>query len=365
MIWFLLFSWCKDSVFYAKAKNRLQSIRLEWFLQYICEEIKFIQPFLLLMSIVIRSNSFGQVLIHIGIVVLASAIMLLSLFYNYLPFITNHNETIVVPNLIGVSVENIEKKLKDAGFEVVVQDTVYSKDYQPFTILDQKPAAGTKVKQGRKIYLVISPKTPPKVKMPKLEGMSYQMAIAKLKTLQLEIGAIRFKSDIAKDAILGQEINGRPVKENEMVQVGTSIDLIVGSGVGDEEFDVPQLEGLTIEQAKQTLETYDLQLGHVTEDPNAEEPAGTIIKQSPPARLEADDIPFYDEDGKPLTKKEREEMRRKKQAQNPDAANKPKKKKYGKDEFDPRPRNKIRAGEIVDITISTNPNAKVQEEEKK
>jgi len=316
------------------------------------------------MSVLIRSNSISQVFVHIGIVVLTFAIILLIIFYNYLPFVTKHNETITVPNLVGVSVENIESKLQEAGFELIVQDTIYSKEYQPFTIIDQKPVAGTKVKQGRKIYLIISPKTPPKVRMPKLDGLSYQMGIAKIKTMQLEVGAIRFRPDIAKDAILGQEINGRPVKENELVQVGTTIDLVVGSGVGDEEIDVPDMEGLSLEDAKSVLETNGLQLGHITENPNADEPNGVVIRQSPPARLEADDIPYYDEEGKPLTKKQREEMRRKKQASNPDGAKLPKK-RYGKDDFDPRPRNKIRAGEIVDLTISTNPNGGAKKEEEK
>ncbi|GAB4131121.1 MAG: hypothetical protein OHK0045_21320 [Raineya sp.] len=320
------------------------------------------------MSIVIRSNSFLQVLLHLGIVLLATLLILLFVFYQYLPIITNHNETLAVPNLIGANVGDLEKKLSEAGFELVVQDTIYSKEYRPYSVLEQKPAAGTQVKVGRKIYVVISPKTPPKVKMPELRGLSYQMAIAKIKTLQLELGAIRFKPDIARDAVLGQEIAGVPIKKDEYVQVGTSIDLVIGSGVGDEEFDMPELEGLSLEEAKKILEANDLQLGHITEDPNAEEASGIVVRQSPPARLEADKVPLYDEDGKPLTKAEREKIRKEmeaKQGANKNEEELKKKKKYKKGEFDPRPRNKIRAGEIVDITISTNPNGKAPEVEEK
>ena len=320
------------------------------------------------MSIVIRSNSFLQVILHISTVLLASALILLFVFYNYLPIVTNHNETIAVPNLVGVNVGDLEKKLQEAGFEMVVQDTVYSKDYRPHTVLEQKPVAGTQVKVGRKIYVVISPKTPPKVKMPELRGLSYQMAIAKIKTLQLEVGAIRFKPDIARDAVLGQEIAGLPIKKDEYVQVGTSVDLVIGSGVGDEEFDMPDIEGLSLEEAKKVLEANDLQIGNITEDPSAEEMKGIVIKQSPPARLEADKVPLYDEDGKPLTKAEREKLRKEmeaKQGGNKTEDNTKKKKRYKKGEFDPRPRNKIRAGEIVDIIISTNPNGKAPEVEEK
>lgn len=317
------------------------------------------------MSIVIRSNSFLQVILHISTVLLATALILLFVFYNYLPIVTKHNETINVPNLVGVNVEDLEKKLQEVGFEMVVQDTVYSKDYRPYTVLEQKPVAGTQVKVGRKIYVVISPKTPPKVKMPELRGLSYQMAIAKIKTLQLEVGAIRFKPDIARDAVLGQEIAGLPIKKDEYIEVGTSVDLVIGSGVGDEEFDMPELEGLTLDDAKKVLEANDLQLGHVTEDPDAEEMNGVVVKQSPPARLEADKVPLYDEDGKPLTKAEREKLRKEMEAKQGGNKTENNTKKYKKGEFDPRPRNKIRAGEIVDIVISTNPNRKAPETENK
>lgn len=317
------------------------------------------------MAILIRTNSFLQVLLHLGIALITFALLILFVFYSYLPIITNHNQTIVVPNLVGVSVDNLEQKLKEAGFEMVVQDTVYSKNYKPYTVLEQKPAAGTSVKVGRKIYVVISPKTPPKVKMPELRGLSYQMAIAKIKTLQLEVGAIRFKPDIARDAVLGQEIAGVPIKKGEYVQVGTSIDLVIGSGVGDEEFDMPELEGLTLEEAKKVLEANDLQLGHVTEDPNAEEISGIVVKQSPPARLEADKVPLYDKEGKPLTKAEREKLRKEIEEREGKKIGEEskKKKKYRKGEYDPRPRNKIRAGEIVDLTVSSNPKGKAPEKE--
>ncbi|MFN3316050.1 MAG: hypothetical protein ACK40K_04500, partial [Raineya sp.] len=115
------------------------------------------------------------------------------------------------------------------------------------------------------------------------------------------------------------------------------------------------------------LEANDLQLGHVTEDPTAEEISGIVVKQSPPARLEADKVPFYDKDGKPLTRAEREKIRREMQEREGknNNENPPKKKKYKKGEFDPRPRNKIRSGEIVDLTISANPKGKAPETEEK
>ncbi len=313
------------------------------------------------MSIVIRTHSLGQVFIHILIALTLLALLIVLFFYNILPIVTHHNKTIIVPNLVGVNLDGLEEKLRKSGFQLVVQDTVYDKNYKLNTIIEQRPIAGTAVKEGRKIYVIITPKTTPKVKMPNLTGMSYQMAMAKIRTLQLEVGAIRFKPDIAADAVLGQEIEGRPLKPGEYVTVGTRIDLVIGSGVGDEEFDMPELEGLTLEEAKEILEANNLQLGHVTEDPYADEPAGIVVQQTPPARLEADKIPLYDKDGKPLTKAEREKLRKELEAKNPTNPNE-KKKKYKKGEFDPRPRNKARAGEIIDLKVSANKKIKPEQE---
>ncbi|WP_448530450.1 PASTA domain-containing protein [Raineya sp.] len=316
------------------------------------------------MSIVIRTHSLGQFFIHILIALTLLALLIILFFYNVLPIVTRHNESITVPNLVGVNLDGLEEKLRQSGFQLVVQDTVYDKSYKLNTIIEQRPIAGTDVKEGRKIYVIITPKTTPKVKMPDLKGMSYQMAMAKIRTLQLEVGAIRFKPDIAADAVLGQEIEGKPLKPGEYVTVGTRIDLVIGSGVGDEEFDMPELEGLTLEEAKEILEANNLQLGHVTEDPDADEPAGIVVQQTPPARLEADKVPLYDKDGKPLTKAEREKIRKELEAKNPtNPDEKNKKKKYKKGEFDPRPRNKARAGEIIDLKVSAN--KKIKPEQKK
>lgn len=309
------------------------------------------------MSIIIRTNSLWQVLIHILIAITLGAVLLIVFFYNILPILTRHNQTLTVPNLVGVSLDGLEKKLETAGFQLVVQDTIYDKNYKLNTIVEQRPAAGTLVKKGRKIYIVITPPVTPKVKMPNLKGLSYQMAMAKLKMSQLEVGAIRFKPDIATDAIIGQEIDGKPIKAGEYVMVGTRIDLVIGSGVGDEEFDMPELEGLTLSEAKEVLEMNNLQLGHVTEDPQAEAPAGVIVWQYPPAFLEADEVPYYDKNGRPLTKAEREKIKKELEAKNA------KKAKSTKKENNLSPRNKVRAGEIVDLKISTNKNYKESKNE--
>ncbi len=302
------------------------------------------------MNVFIRTHSPIQLLIHLGIVLLAVAVLAVSFFFIYLPGSTKHGQVVEVPNLIGLSLQEMDEKLQKIGLEMMVVDSSYSKEYQPYTVLTQYPNPKDKVKIGRKIYLTVSPKMPPKVKMPQLVGLSYMMASMKLRSMNLEVGQIKFKPDVAIDVVLSQELNGKPITKDMLLPMGSKIDILIGNGVGDEEIDVPDLEGLTLEQAEITLKSLDLELGVITKDPSSKEPYGTIFRQNPSARLSLADDEEFDEDGRIVKKEITEEAK--------PLSDKDKKKKK-----DPNARkNKIKAGQIIDVWVSDNAQANAPQE---
>ncbi|MGD1842200.1 MAG: PASTA domain-containing protein [Thermonemataceae bacterium] len=298
------------------------------------------------MKFFIRNDSPWQTFIHVGIALCIVAILVISFFFIYLPWSTNHGEVVAVPNLVGVSLEDLEEKLDARGLELVVEDSSYSKSYRPYTVLSQYPEPNEKVKVGRKIYLTVSPKDPPIVKMPNLTGITYTMAMMRLRSYNLELGNIKFKPDMALDVVLSQEVNGKTIQSGQAIRMGTHVDLLVGNGVGDEEFDVPDLEGLTLEEAEDVLKGYDLDLGVVNTDYESEEPFGTIVRQNPAVYIELDDDEEFDEDGRVVKKKKKEDDDDKKKS------NSKKKKKKRRDKK--APKNKIRAGELIDVWVSGN-----------
>ena len=84
------------------------------------------------------------------IVVLVFGIM------KWLSYTTNHGEEITVPDLSKLSVELAEEKLDALDLEYVLLDTTeYQKDYPKFSVVKQDPIAGSKVKEGRKIYIKV------------------------------------------------------------------------------------------------------------------------------------------------------------------------------------------------------------------
>lgn len=114
------------------------------------------------------ANTVGGLLFNL--LVAAGIIVLLALlyFYAYLPAITNHGETITVPSIEGMHINELEDFLVKRNLRYEVSDSSYSDQYPPLTVLKQYPHAGSKVKENRKIYISVNRINPPTVPMPNL-----------------------------------------------------------------------------------------------------------------------------------------------------------------------------------------------------
>lgn len=80
------------------------------------------------------------------------------------------------------------------------------------------------------------------------------------------------------DVPAGQVISQTP-SAGERVKEQRTIHLVVSKGVGD--ITVPDLEGLTVEQAKARLKDVGLVIGKITTTDDADKPDGVVITQSP------------------------------------------------------------------------------------
>ena len=82
------------------------------------------------------------------------SLIIFFLFYIYFPIKTNHGDTITVPNLIGMELKDIDEFLSDRDLRYeILDDSSYSSEYPPYSILQQNPSENEKVKENRKIYL--------------------------------------------------------------------------------------------------------------------------------------------------------------------------------------------------------------------
>jgi beta-lactam-binding protein with PASTA domain len=229
-----------------------------------------------------KPESFRDVILHLVIVVGLSAALLLGFFYVYLPNSTHHGESITVPNVVGMSITELDNFLSESGLEYVINDSSYNSSVPPLTVILQYPTAGFHVKEGRKIYVSINAKNPPQVKMPNLINRSITSAQEELDSYGLKLGEVTYIPNLMKDAVLKQLFNGQEIKVGDKVAKGSKIDLVVGDGLGDQEFDVPDLNGKLLDEADFILSASRLQLGSVvTDETKTDLPPGTIFKQKP------------------------------------------------------------------------------------
>lgn len=233
--------------------------------------------------VTIKTNSKKDVLIHIGILLSVIAILFLGFFFVYLPVSTHHGETITVPNLSGMRVEELEEFLTSRDLRYEVGDSDFVLNSKPNTVIAQYPKQGSKVKQGRKVYLTVTMRNAPMVEMPGLVNLSLRSAQTTLQSFGLQLGQVTYVPDLARNAVLGQFYQGKPIEKKAKVPKGAKIDLTVGDGLGNAEFEVPNVVGMPLGDAEVLLKGADLQIGNIEYDSHSTMEPGTVIKQNPPS----------------------------------------------------------------------------------
>jgi len=144
---------------------------------------------------------------------------------------TNHGEFTEVPNLEGKKLE-ITKSLLDER-ELTLGDIEY-KDYNPKfpkeAIVEQNPAAGAKVKVGRKIYITVNKSEYRLFRVPNLKDKTKRQATSTLKSIGFKIGEITYKPHFAKDAVIDLKHKGKKINKDDKLPYTSVIDLVLGDG---------------------------------------------------------------------------------------------------------------------------------------
>ena len=168
----------------------------------------------------------GQVLAALAIIAVLGY-----LFMHWLTFTTDHGHEIAVPNLSKLTEEQVDDKLDELDLDYVLLDSVdFRGDYPAFTVVEQDPLPGTKVKVGRKVYIKINASGYSSVKLPDLIDKTYREAVPTLKAIGLEEGTITYEPSLGKDMVLAMRYKGRNLKPGERVMKSSKIDLVLGDG---------------------------------------------------------------------------------------------------------------------------------------
>jgi eukaryotic-like serine/threonine-protein kinase len=212
-----------------------------------------------------KPNSLKDYLIHLGVILGTALIVVVIVFNIWLPITTNHGESITVPDIQGLTLDELEDFLGKRNFRFeVTPDSSYSPDFPPLAVLRQVPKPNTKVKENRKIYVTINAESPPLVRMPRVEDLSLKSAQMTLKSYDLKLGKVKYVPDVFFGVVHEARMNGRVVLESEKIEKGSLIDLIVGDGQGNTVFQSPMLLGLDQEEAEFVIIGSGLRVGKIT-----------------------------------------------------------------------------------------------------
>ena len=183
-------------------------------------------------------------------------------------------DTVAVPNIVGRTVPEAEKLLKEVGLKLGQRS---EKPGDPVgTVLDQSPAAGTRVSPDSAVNIVIAIAPPDdRIVVPELVGKSLKDAETILKKVGLRVGRVSFRDDDRVDQVLEQA-----PKAGDRVAKDTAVDLIVGRARDVERTKVPRVTGQTLPGAAEILEAARLKFGEVS---GAQE--GKVTQQKPAAGI--------------------------------------------------------------------------------
>ena len=157
-----------------------------------------------------NNRAFWLNLIAMPVVVIAVILGVL----HWLDVYTHHGESIIVPNVNGLPVKEAQNEFSKKNLRVEIVDSNYVKGILAGAVLEQKPAAGSKVKIGRTIYLTINTGEAPKVTIPDIiDNSSFRQAEARLRALGFKLTEPEYIEG-EKDWIYGVKYNGKELLQS-------------------------------------------------------------------------------------------------------------------------------------------------------
>jgi beta-lactam-binding protein with PASTA domain len=231
---------------------------------------------------IVKADNISDIIKHLAFIGFITILIVLFVFYFYLPVTSHHGESITVPNIVGLVYDDLDEFLTDRNFRFEVNaDSGYNSSFPALAVLKQYPEPGQKVKENRKIFLTLNAVNPPNIRMPRLIDGSLKNAEIVLESYGLLRGEIIYEADPARNAVLDQLYKEESIEEGALIPKGSKIDLVVGDGIGKVVFEMPDARGLDVEEAKILILGSNLEVGEINYIDAPEEIPGTVISQNP------------------------------------------------------------------------------------
>ena len=196
--------------------------------------------------------------------------------YIVMPAYTRQNQNRIMIDIKNRNLDDVIKILKSENYRYEVSDTLYTNKFKLGTIVDQYPKPNTRVKSGRTVRLKIA--QPEKsVAIPNLIGQSRRSAELELNQMGLLIDTVytEYNPEYPNGTIAWQY-----PKAGDRRKKGMGIQITVSKGMPPNFFQVPNLIGLSINQAKDLIFKSRLKVGKISYHQDQDLVPYTVLDQS-------------------------------------------------------------------------------------
>ncbi len=187
---------------------------------------------------------------------------------------------VVVPSVRNTRVELAIRELEKADLEVTADPQASDSIKRNFAI-GTSPKEGARVERGSRVRLFVS-SGPEQATMPDVVGLTREAAETRLTRESLEVRVVREASDKPEDEVIAQSpAAGTKLDKDERVTITVA--------EGREQVDVPNLVGLSEEDARRVLRGDKLGVAVRHRATDNEEEDGQVLDQRPGAGVEVDE----------------------------------------------------------------------------
>lgn len=187
-----------------------------------------------------------------------------------------------VPNVIDMTLEMAKEEIEKTNLKVKVIQ-LETDEADNGIVVDQNPSAGTAVKKNSivEITVAISDENAntdinEEITVPDFENADSTEVMRQIVALGLQVGDTSFDYS---DTIESGKVMSQTPAAGSVAKQGDVVDLVISKGIEKSSIAVPDLRGLTPDQARSTLKGLKLELGEQKEEVSDTE-AGYIIRQS-------------------------------------------------------------------------------------
>ncbi|MBO4396472.1 MAG: Stk1 family PASTA domain-containing Ser/Thr kinase [Eubacterium sp.] len=190
----------------------------------------------------------------------------------------------VIPSVFNATLDAAKALLDQNGLKYQIEEQ-QSDEVQKGNAIGTFPEAGSTVDQGSEVKLYISSGNK-KTGLINVQGETLEEATA---DLELAGYVVNVGDEVFSDVVEAGKVAYTDPEAGSKVEAGSTVTIHISKGKEIQKIAVPNLLGMTRDQAKQTLADNKLALGKTSKEYSESYEAGEICSQSPSGNKEVDE----------------------------------------------------------------------------